>query len=359
MNGLLITDLDNISTQWLTDILVKSGALQHGRVAHFELESGSSSWSTNARLSLHYTAEALGEKPANLFLKMARTNLGEDSFDDSEVNYYTRDYVDVAGVPLVHCYDAQYSDAQQRYHLLLDDVTATHTEACNIAPTLEVGLALAEGLALMHANWWGQARLAEIGAEIHTAEHILRFVEIARPGLNHVLPRFDAQLKPHWPELIRRVFEKHPQMLIERAKNGNGFTLIHGDAGCYNILVPRQGDHPVFLLDRQPFNWSLTTWLGVYDLFYIMIMDWDPAFCREMEIPILQRYHARCCELGVSDYSWKQLWDDYRLCAFMGVYIALEYSRNGVNDEKIQYWLPRLKRSLQACDDLDCLALIK
>jgi hypothetical protein len=33
-------------------------------------------------------------------------------------------------------------------------------------------------------------------------------------------------------------------------------------AGASNILVPRQGDRPIYLIDRQPFNWSLTAWLG-------------------------------------------------------------------------------------------------
>ena len=356
MDGILITHPHEITPQWLTEVLVTSGALQRGQVAGFALQNGVSSWSTNARLRLRYTPDAVGECPASLFLKMAGTDLGEDSFDDSEVNYYTRDYLGVSGTPLLRCYDAQYSASRQRYHLLLEDVSETHTEAYNKTPALEYGLALADGLAVLHAHWWGEARLAEIGAPIHSAAHIQRFCSIAEPGMEHILPRFEAQLKPHWPQLIRSIFAHHPRALIDRTKDERGFTLIHGDAGCYNILVPREGDRPVYLIDRQPFNWSLTTWLGVYDLFYIMILDWDPAVCRRLEVSILQRYHARLLELGVNDYSWRQVWDDYRLCAAMGVYIAVEYSRSGVDDDKVQYWMPRLQRSLQACDDLGSLS---
>ena len=357
VNDVLITQADEITTSWLTAVLIRSGALQSGSVTGFDQEPGAGNWSTNVRLRLRYTADAQGECPEQLFLKLTRTDLNGENFDDSEVTYYTRDYLGLTDAPLVRCYDAVYSAPSKRYHLLLADVSETHTEAYNKTPTLAYGLALADGLAVLHARWWGTARLKQAGASIHDAAFIRRFVAIAEPGIQHILPRFNPQLPPDGPGLIRSVFARHPQSLIERAMDSSNFTLIHGDAGCYNILTPRQGDRPVYLIDRQPFSWSFTTWMGVYDLFYIMVLDWDPAFCRQNEVLILQHYHTRLQELGVRDYSWQQLWDDYRLCAAMGVYIAVEYSRAGVVEEAVRYWLPRLQRSLQAIQDLDCLAL--
>lgn len=273
------------------------------------------------------------------------------------MNYYKRDYVGVAGAPLVRCYDAAYSEQLKRYHLLLDDLSQTHIESAEKPPTLEFGLALADGLAALHAHWWGAARLAQAGAPIHDAEHIRRFIQIAEPGAGHILNRFSTELKPHWPETIRALFAKHPRLLIERARDDRGFTLIHGDTGSSNILVPRDADRPLYIIDRQPFDWSLTTWLGVYDLAYAMVLDWEVETRRQFETPVLRRYHAQLIQKGVSGYSWERLWDDYRLCAAMGVYIAVEYCRGGVNERWIPAWLPMLQRSLTACDDLDVTAL--
>ena len=45
----------------------------------------------------------------------------------------------------------------------------------------------------------------------------------------------------------------------------NGFTIVHGDINPGNILYPVDPGK-VYFLDRQPFPWSLTTWLGVSDL---------------------------------------------------------------------------------------------
>jgi hypothetical protein len=292
-----------------------------------------------------------------LFLKLVDTDLDDEFFGPSEVAYYASDYVGVEGVPLIRCYSAAYSEEQQRYHLLLDDLSETHVEAATKAPTLEYGLALAEGLAAMHAWWWGAERLAQAAQPIHSPAHIRRFVNIAEPGAGHIIDQFSDELEPHWPQAIRALYAKHPPAIIRRTQDEDGFTLIHGDVGHNNVLVPRDGDRPIYIIDRQPFDWSLTTWLGVYDLAYAIVLDWEVETRRRLEIPLLRHYHRQLIKNGVGCYSWERLYDDYRLSVVMGVYIATEYCRGGVNERWISAWLPMLQRSLTACDDLDCREL--
>ena len=353
----VITSLDQVTAEWLTGVLSNSGALTNGSVAAFDVDVGRGNWSTSARLNVRYAERSQGAMPQRLFLKMVNADLEDEFFGPSEVTYYTRDYAGVEDAPLVRCYSAAYSAEQQRYHLLLDDLSETHVEATEKAPTLEYGLALAEGLAVMHARWWGAQRLAEVGAPMHNGEHIRRFAEIAESGAGHILNQFSAKLKPRWPDTIRALYANHPQAIIERTQNDNGFTLIHGDVGMTNILVPRDADRPIYIIDRQPFDWSLTTWLGVYDLAYAIVLDWEVETRRRLEMPILRHYYDQLIKKGVNGYPWEQLYDDYRLSAAMGVYIATEYCRGGVNERQIPFWLPMLQRSLTAIDDLDCSEL--
>ncbi len=354
----IITSIDQITPDWLTSALARSGALTRGAVSAIEIGTDNGNWSSNARLSVRYTPNSSGRLPRRLFLKMVDTDLGDgEFFGDSEVTYYTRDYVNLKNTPLLRCYDAGYSPELNRYHILLDDVTETHINADEVEPTLDYGLALAEGLAVLHAHWWGEQRLAEAGAPLHSANHIQNFVDIAAAGVEPILGRYADELKPHWPGAIHELFTHHPQAMIQRSHDLNGFTLIHGDVGCQNVLVSRQGVRPVYIIDRQPFNWSLTTWLGVYDLAYAIVLDWDVEMRRRCEIPMLKRYHESLIQNGVLDYSWQQLYDDYRLSAAMGVYIATEYCRGGVNSRWVSVWLLMLQRALTACDDLECSLL--
>ena len=358
MTDSVITAIDQVTPAWLTGVLSRSGALTRGSVTAFDIVDGRGNWSSNARLAVSYTVDAQGARPRRLFLKMVDTDLGDgEFFGPSEVEYYTRDYVDTPDAPLLRCYDARYSEERRRYHVLLDDVSETHVNASEKEPTLAYGLALAEGLAALHARWWGGERLAEAGAPIHSADHIRSFVAIAEPGVDPILRRFSSELQPHWPDALRELFARHPQAMIERTGDPNGFTLIHGDTGEQNILAPRQGDRPVYIIDRQPFDWSLTTWLGAYDLAYAMVLDWPVALRRQWEMPVLERYHAKLVAKGVQGYSWQRLVDDYRLCVAMGVYVAVEYCRGGINERWISAWLLMLQRSLIACDDLNSRAL--
>jgi hypothetical protein len=360
MSDFVITTIDQVTPAWLTDVLSRSGALTRGAVAAFDTADGRGNWSSNARLDVSYTADAQGALPRRLFLKLVNTDLGDgEFFGPSEVDYYTRDYVDVPAAPLLRCYDARYSEELRRYHVLLDDVSATHVNASEKEPTLAYGLALAEGLAGLHARWWGGERLAEAGAPVHSAGYIRSFVAIAEPGVDHILGRFSSELQPHWPGAMRELFARHPQAMIERTNDPNGFTLIHGDTGEQNILTPRQGDRPVYIIDRQPFDWSLTIWLGAYDLAYALVLDWPTELRRQWEMAVLARYHARLVAQGVQGYSWQRLVDDYRLCVAMGVYVAVEYCRGGIHERWIHFGLTMLRRALTACDDLDCRALWK
>ena len=357
MPNTVITSLKEVTIEWLTAVLTRSGALTHGVIQAFDVDTGQGNWSDHAHITVRYAAASQGALPSHLFLKLVNTDLEDEFFGPSEVDYYTRDYVDVPDAPLIRCYDAAYSEEQRRYHLLLDDVSATHVTAEALALTLDYGLALAEAFAILHARWWGAQRLAEAGAPLHDAHHIQRFADIAEPGVEHIIRHCSADLKPHWPDLMRDFFAHHPAKMIARAQDATAFTLIHGDAGPYNIMVPREGTRPLYLIDRQPFDWSLTTWLGVYDLAFAIVLDWDSDSRRKLEGSVLQHYHRHLLRRGVTDYSWEQLWDDYRLAAAMGITIATEYCRGGLNVSAQRYWLPRLQRSLTACDDLDCQTL--
>lgn len=335
-------------------MLLRSGVLIRGAVASINVTTGGGNWSANALLNLRYIDGSEGTLPQRLFLKMVNTKMNGEFFDPSEVFYYTRDYIGVTGAPLVRCHEAAYSEELHSYHILMDDLSETHVMAADKTPNLAYGLALAEGLAAMHARWWGEQRFSELGATMHTAQHIHRFVSKSVAGAGQILNRFSNELESHWPDAIRTLFAKHPAALIARSRDAQSCTLVHGDVGHHNVMVPRNGDQPIYIIDRQPFEWSLTTWLGVFDLVYAMILDWDVNIRRRFETPVLQRYYDQLLQNGVTNYSWDQLMIDYRLCVPMGIYVAAESFSSDVKERWISTTLLMLRRSLTACDDLKC-----
>lgn len=347
MTSQVLSTPEAVEVSWLTTVLTEAGALIEGEVTKVTLQRLDGNWSSNAFLKLSYSKDALGEQPKQLFLKTA------SGFGPSEVLYYLRDYVDVESAPLVRCFDAAYDETHRRYHLLLEDVSATHELVLHRPATLEYAQALADGFAAMHARWWGPKQLSKIDEAMPTPLSVNRFVDQARPGIAHLRQHYNHEIGDENLDIIEKFFEEHPNLLIQRLSNERGFCLIHGDANPTNIFVPRNGsDSPIYLIDRQPFDTSLTVFLGVYDITHTLVHRWERDNRKALEIPLLQRYHQQLVENGVIDYPWQQLVDDYILCAGMGLYDAVERSADGPNEEMKWLWLPMLQRSLQAMVDL-------
>lgn len=354
----VITGTQQITAIWLNRVLNASGALSKGEIVHFDIKVDERELSSSVRLTLTYSEDAAGAKPAKLFLKLVRLDMEDEFFGPSEVNYYRRDYVGIRHAPIPHTYDAVYSEAQGCYHILMDDLSDTHVTAHNRTPTMDYGRALAEGLATLHAHWWGQTRLLEIDESRPDAQAIQQFTTISKLGASLIIDACADELKAHWIEAINRIYDAHPRLMVQRTQDDTGFTLIHGDVNRNNILIPINEDHPLYLIDRQPFNWGITVWLGVYDLAYVMVLYWDVEIRRTLEMPVLRHYHKCLIRQGITGYTWEQLWDDYRLCVMMGVYVATEWCRTELRLDTHQYWMPMLQRTLTAVDDLQAVDLL-
>jgi hypothetical protein len=105
----VITDARQIDSTWLTAVLTRTGALRSGSVSDVTFDVAQNSWSRSARMTLQYAAGSTGDLPESLFLKIC---VGDNAvFGSFEVDYYARDYIDLADAPIPICYDAQYSDA--------------------------------------------------------------------------------------------------------------------------------------------------------------------------------------------------------------------------------------------------------
>jgi hypothetical protein len=96
-------------------------------------------------------------------------------------------------------------------------------------------------------------------------------------------------------------------------------------------------------------TWSLTTWLGVSDLSYLMVQYWDVEVKRELEMPVLREYHCQLLANGVIGYDWDQLFADYKLCAVQAVYTVAEWCIKAEDRERMRWlWRLELERAMHA-----------
>lgn len=352
----VIRDARHVDAAWLQSLLRRAGVLRDGRVLDVAVESESSAWSQIVRLRPRYDTAAGSGAPATLLLKICT---GDHAvFGPSEVLYYTRDYADLPDAPIPRCYDAQYASAPRGYHILMEDLGATHGNTWKMPPTLQRGCAAAEALAALHAHYWGAPRLGTIGRRSADTRDIDRYIGHIQRGLAPLVDTLGAELTADWRRTLDDIFARHPARMRARTADPDGCTLLHGDVNPGNLLAPRDGDRPIYLVDRQPFDWSLTAWLAASDLAYMMVSWWDTESRRRWQEPVLRHYHDALLRRGIAGYTWERLFADYRLAAVESIFVAVEWCVLEKDRSAMRWvWEPKLRTAMAAFADLRCAEL--
>jgi len=301
-----------------------------------------STWARMTRIEASYDALARGERPSRLLLKRCR---GAAAATASEVEYYTRDYVGVHDAPLPRCYGARYDERAHEYWILLEDLGRSHRDGWSGSPGPGYGLRLADALAALHAPHWAELAPDPSGA-------LERFFAHVRSGLEPLLAAAGRELSARRRDALRRLFDEHPRRLEQRARDAAGWTLIHGDVNPGNVLRRRDGQGGVLLIDRQPFEWSLTHAPGVSDLSTAIVHWWPTALRRACERALLRRYHRALLRRGVRGYDLPRLYSDYADCLAFSVYVAVEWCSAPQDVERMRWlWRMQLLRALRAMEE--------
>jgi len=351
---------NQIDKDWLTAVLKRDKSLSAGAICNVELDYLTSTNSHIARICIEYDADTTGDAPRSLILKTVEADAG--FIQRSEVDYYTRDYLGLANAPIPKCYAAKVND-NGSYSILMEDLSSTHER--DSPPSLKYGLAVATALARLHAFAWGERRIHQLGGRIPDESKLDQYVGHVGRGLDSLLEATTLDISDSWRQTVLDIFQHHPRKMWERAKGPIGFTIVHGDVNPGNILYPIKNrewtridaniEGKVYFLDRQPFTWSLTTWLGVSDLSYLMVQYWDVEVRRELEMSVLREYHRQLLANGVIGYDWDQLFADYKLCAVQAVYTVAEWCIKAEDRERMHWlWRLELERAMYAFFDLGC-----
>ncbi len=282
---------DDATPEWLGRVLGVA-------VSDVATKGDRGDWSDQFRLGVR-TADG-SELALRLKLCLGR------GFGPSEVHYYRRDYVDLPDAPLVRCHDAAFEPGVG-YHVLLDDLTNTHRNRRDIEPTRAYALALAAALARLHRHHLHSRPPADERASD-------RYLAEIRPGIGPIAAATGLNLA--------HTVEAHIAVTRARWANPSGQTLLHGDINPMNILTPADADGPPLFLDRQPFDWSLTYGLALYDLAYATALWWPPDRFREYQADMLACWFDT---LDARGYSWSHAREDWRLSVEQCRHVPLEW----------------------------------
>jgi hypothetical protein len=304
-----------ITADWLTEILAPSGLIGSARIAGTRMARiGEDESFTGGRL---YRIELVCAEQAGLSvvakfspldpvlaLQFGPANAREVSF------YQNRAATTWQHVP--HLHFGQHDPGTQSSLLILEDIKDSRTvpflNGCDEADARSV----VSALAAVHARWWGTT----------DTDSLSRLPPDDNRSFQACWAAYPSTVARHLgPDLLTKPFiafgdflASHQSAVFGSLLNRGPLTCLHRDLHIDNVMFRRSHGPEVPVL----IDWQMAgPGPGAYDLAYLMISSMPPALRRRTEREIVAFYHAELVSHGVSGYPANACWQDY-LRSFIG-----------------------------------------
>lgn len=291
-------------------------------------------------------SDSVAAAPARAVLKVSHPGFGQP-----ELPFYETMAARLASPVIPRFYAGGVDEPTGRTWLLMEDLSESHQRPSEapLPPTLERNVQIVEALAQFHAAGRNVSQAPGTGGT--TLWDRLRASDWQDGAWQRLQAQAGDALDERMRHMYTRLLSGFPA-LLERADQLAQRTLVHGDAHVWNWMVPRDDNAGVAkLIDWD--GWHLG--VGVWDLSYMMAVQWDRRVRARFEMPLLDRYHSALVAAGVSDYPREAMQQDYRLAVLLHLRTPLARFARGMS---AYVWWPQIGRVTDAVEDLGCMDLL-
>jgi hypothetical protein len=313
---------DGITAAWLASVLRASGRdlPQIASMERQRIGEGVGVLSQIYRLNLRYAGDN-GGGPSSLIVKIPpahpfiRDLAATDGFFEREVTFY-RDLARTTPMRSPACHGAAYDPATANFVLVLEDIREAALGDQIAGLDLQQLRAAVDGLAALHASWWGRP-------ELKALERIVQPFGVA-PYCNYnarhaggwakIHPFLKERISPRMMRVGERMCDGLDNIVAESLAGPR--TLCHGDFRAENLMFEtgKAGADGLVVLDWQ----FMTQSAGPFDLGAVMSSSVEIELRREHEMSLLRGYHDRLMAGGVDGYDFDQCLRDYRRALLLG-----------------------------------------
>jgi hypothetical protein len=323
---LIARNIDDLTPQWFTTVLQDGGAAGAATtVAHADTQvigTGQMGMVTRTRL----TYQPGNDGPTSVIVKLPSTDAGSRQLGvaagicEAEVRFY-QEIAPTVDIRMPALYWADLEAASGRFTLVLEDLGADAEVGDMIAGATSAQIDVAfEALIGLQAPRWNDPDLAATPwiADLARTEMLFGTVAAAVAPFE---ARFADRLEPRHVELIRQIAPHAPEVaqLIWQPP----LVICHGDYRLDNMLFGRSAAAPAFAM----IDWQCTR-LGppLLDAAIFMASCVDVDARRGQQDHLLESYHKRLVDAGISGFSLQDAWESYRRCSLYPLLIATAMS---------------------------------
>ena len=288
--------------------------------------------------------------PNRLFLKWPIKQSPAPEKGEPELVFYRELAPQLPSPPMLRCLATAPHTSEQKW-LIVEDLRSTHTNPpWPERPDDKAVYDAVAVLAQVHAHWWEASTLGSAVGTLPTETTLRTMVHGFRDNVPGLFDDLGEDLPLSDRQVMETVFSSSLRPWL-RLVDSRALTVIHGDAHTWNFLFPRSGQGTPYLVDWQV--WHLD--VGPRDLAFMIALHWNRSVRQQLELPLLHHYHEKLTEAGVSNYSFDELFLDYRRCVVRNLTFPIILWSRGSPREA---WRQRLDNALAAYRDLDGAELL-
>ncbi len=303
-----------MTAPWLTEVLRDAKVIDESTVVsvdHEPVGAGVGLMGELTRVALTYD-RAAPEAPSSVIVKVTspyEANRAQGvalGMYEAEVRFYN-ELAGQASVRVPQCYLAELDPATSDFVIVLEDLGGWAVADQVDGMSVDQAEVAADALADLHGSFW--QRVDDIDWVASVVHERIKVFSAAWPDL--------------WASFSQRFADRLPEGAISAGEQirdhywslmctlgDRPWTLLHQDFRCDNLFfgAPTR-DAPVVVIDWQ----GIGRGPGAYDLAYLLGGSLPIDDRRQHEERIVRRYHEQIVDHGVSDYTFDDLWADYRL----------------------------------------------
>jgi len=343
---------EQVTTEWLTSILVSNGFLATGEVSAIvqkpvDLPGIASRFYS---LDVDYTKKSLGLLPRKILLKTAKPDFYY--LADNEISFFNAIVSAENPLPLALCYGAEKIPDEKRGYILLADLMDTHHQlSLSSPPTDDQCKEIIEALVQIHAYGRKYSSFGEHMMDMRSEEAWRQYTLQIEAAYPQFVDSLGDRILKNRKKLYETMFERLPQLIWSRFSSPKYHTLVHNDVNLGNVLFPNNiNENHCTILDWQFWNIGL----GAKDLACMIVVNLHSEQRQRVEHLLLKFYFEQMQSLQIQ-YSWDELQTDYRVFILFHLLTPVFLHSSQVHLDLL--W-PLLERLFTAIDDLNCLELL-
>lgn len=272
-----------------------------------------------------------------------------------EVSFY-RTFPKVAGRITPSALYTDYDETTNRFALIMEDMAPSEQGDQLRGCSVDDARRALEAAAVLHAAYWDDPALDEydwLQGTTAAPPPMITPEQVAALWYGFK-DRYAAQLTP---DLIE-VGDAYAAVLPgwSEAKEGP-YALIHNDYRLDNMLFgPQTAAKPLVVVDWQ----TAARGTPANDVAYFIGAGLTREDRPKYERDLLRHYHDKLVAEGVSDYSFEDLYQQYRWCSFYGISVAFAAAMLVKQTERgDEMFLTMLRRHCDQVRQNDALELLK